>query len=91
MFSNNEGSFLLMNSYVEFHGENVFKNCTQTYNESERRKWHLHPEGTVTSIHSSIQIYNGTTSFLKNNSQRSGGALHLSESKISITWKVSGS
>ena len=52
MFSNNEGS--LMNSYVEFHGENVFKHCMQTYNE--RSQQYLHPEGTITSIHSSIQI-----------------------------------
>ena len=86
MFSNNEGSFLLMNSHVEFHGENIFKNCMQTYNK--KNKQHLHPEGTVTSIHSRIQIYNGTTSFLDNHSRKSGGALHLSESKISIRGKL---
>ena len=81
-FSDNKGSFLLMNSFAEFHGENIFKNCTQTYHETSAQ--HLQPEGTVTSIHSSIKIYNGTTSFLENYSQRSGGALHLSGSRISI-------
>ena len=81
-FSNNRGSFLIMNSFVKFCGENTFKNCTQTYNKNSEQ--HLQPEGTVTSIHSRIQVYNGTTSFIENHSQRSGGALHFSGSKLSV-------
>ena len=82
----NRGSFLFMNSFVKFYGNNAFTYCKQSYNESIEH--HLQPEGTITSIHSSINIINGTTSFLKNHSERSGSALHSSASEISVRGKL---
>ena len=82
----NRGSFLFMNSFVKFYGNNAFTYCKQSYNESIEH--HLQPEGTITSIHSSINIINGTTSFLENHSERSGSALHSSASEISVRGKL---
>ena len=79
-FSNNNGSLLVMNSYVEFHRTNSFKSCMLKYN---KRRHHLQAEGTITSIQSTLAIH-GTTSFLENHSEQSGAAIHALGSKISV-------
>ena len=86
IFSNNTGAFLVMNGFIKFSGDNLFMNCKQVYNRSTEQR--LQPEGMITSLQSSIQIENGTTSLLENNSERSGGALYLSESRISISGNL---
>lgn len=76
IFSYNFGSVLTTNSLVELSGFNIFHNCKIT-TES------LQTHGTLTSIRSTIEIFN-TALFLDNYSIKSGGAIHSTESKITI-------
>ena len=78
-FSYNFGSLLITNSLLKLAGFNVFQNCNIITENTEN----LQTRGTLTTVQSTIEIFN-TTHFLDNYSTKSGGAIHSTESKITI-------
>ena len=76
-FTYNDGSFLIKNSIVTFNGTTVVKNCTQRNVDS------LLAEGTITVFQSTINFHELTT-FSENYSAKSGGAIYVLESLMSI-------
>ena len=76
MFSKNKGSFVVRNSIMTLNGINTFEECHNNKN-------HLQMGGTLTVIQSTIKFC-GTTIFLENHSEKSGGAVYISESTIHI-------
>ena len=76
-----------MNSHVEFTGNNSFNNCTQTYNNDDPNH-HLLAESILTVLQNTIDFFNYTT-FLENYSEKSGGALYASQSKIKVFGNIS--
>ena len=77
-YSENHGPFLIKNCFIQFEGSNTFVRCKQRNQTLDRQAL-----GTVTSIQSKIEIH-GTTAFHENHSEKSGGAMYISESLISI-------
>ena len=80
-FSKNFGSLLIINSNVVFSGLTIFEKCSQSRNVPKDSR--LQAQGTLTVIQSTI-VLSGNTSFNKNNSTESGGAIYSAECKITI-------
>ena len=81
-FSNNTGSFVVINSSVKFLGLNViFANSSQTNSANVER--HPQAQGTLTAIRSTVKFYSNT-SFLHNNSTQSGSAMYASQCIIMV-------
>ena len=80
-YTKNSGSFLVISSTITFEGMNTFENCIQNHTRATSENYQA--KGTLTVIQSTIN-FNGTTHFLDNYSDKSGGALYISESVIQI-------
>ena len=81
IFSKNFGSLLIHNSNVVFSGLTIFEKCSQSRNVPKDSR--LQAQGTLTVIQSTI-VLSGNTSFIANNSTKSGGAIYSAECKITI-------
>ena len=81
-YSNNSGSFLVRSSYVEFNGTVLFENCRQKFGNSSQAE-NYRAQGTLTIIQSTADL-SGNVSFLDNHSDKSGGAMYISETIITF-------
>ena len=81
-YSNNNGSFLVRSSYVIFNGTVLFENCRQKFDNSSQAE-NYRAQGTLTIIHSTA-VLSGNVSFLDNHSNKSGGAMYISETLITF-------
>ncbi len=80
-FSNNVGSLLIINSNVQFSSFTTFAKSTQSWLIPKNDR--LQAQGTLTVIRSTVVFWENT-SFIDNNSTKSGGAIYSSESKITF-------
>ena len=80
-FLKNNGSFLILSSTVTLNGINTFEKCTQTYKNVSSNIYQA--ESTFTILRSTVKFC-GTTLLLENHSDKSGGALYVSESEIQV-------
>ena len=79
-YSNNNGSFLVRSSEIIFENNNSFEYCEQNLifdNISQIENYRA--QGTLTAIRSTLILY-GITKFFDNHSDKSGGAMYISES-----------
>ena len=82
MYSNNTGSFLVRDSRIIFNGAVSFEGCRQMFDHfSHAEKYRV--KGTLTVIQSTADLH-GDTSFLDNHSDKSGGAMYVSETMMFI-------
>lgn len=85
-FSDNIGSFLMINSLVSFHGETTFNDCSQSTNIRSKNRY-VERGGAVTIIESTTYFL-GSMSFLRNHAATAGGAIHATGSTIHMSGDV---
>ena len=83
-FSNNRGSFLMINSLVVFKGYTSFLHCSQTADNVARTQ----RGGAVTNIESTTYFV-GKTYFVGNHAVRAGGGIYATGSTLHMRGDVS--
>ena len=79
-FSNNIGSFLIINSLVTFQGVTSFLDCSQPVDIFPN----IERGGAVTTIESTMYFI-GNTNFVGNNATMAGGAIHATGSTLHMS------
>ena len=86
-YLNNTGSFLVRSSGITFKGINSFENCKQTFDDFSQAE-NYRAQGALTVIQSTINLYYRNATFFDNHSDKSGGAMYISETMMFIVGNL---
>ena len=81
-YSNNHGSFLVRSSEIIFKNNNSFEYCELTFDDISQTE-NYRAQGTLTAIQCTLSFY-GITNFFDNHSDKSGGAMYISETMMFV-------